>query len=445
MEDLEDLRVTRRGGTLSARDTLRFTLLLRSVQQGEIQEQVQITCEADRVTHGPLPLSSESTLDKLRRARFAAALLFLLFGISSGAWASRIPAIKDQAGVSNGELGVALLAAPLGGLLVMQLGGPILHRFGSARIVMFAIVLEPLAGVSPALAHGVVSLTVAMLTMGLGWGALDVSVNTQASVIEHHYKRPLMSGVHGFWSLGGLLGALAGSQAAAHDLSPLVHFGVTAVIVVVVGIPTCGRLLPLSADVAADETREGNVGGKVTWSRILLLLGLMTFCSFLAEGVANDWSAVYLHENIGASDAVAATGFAAYSLAMCLSRFSGDRLTIRFGRQHLVQYSALIGATGLGLSLLASNVVLAIAGWMILGIGLAVVVPIAFAAAGSQPGMARGGAIARVASLGWIGSLIGPPIVGVLAEVVGLTAALCLPLLLIIGIAVMASAVATDW
>ena len=378
-----------------------------------------------------------------RRAHAATALVFFVHGVVIATWVPRIPAIKERLGLTEGSLGVALLGLAVGALLAMQLVGPLLGRFGSRPVTRAAVLANAALLPAPALAWNLASLLVALWLFGVSIGLVDTAMNAHGVVVERLRGRPIMAGLHGLWSVGGLVGATAAGLAARAGWDLLPHFAATAAVLGVLAAAGTRRLLPAAADrLGAGDRPGGRGGGRAAgWGRAVLLLGLVGFCSFVGEGTAADWSALYLRQ-LGASPGAAAAGFAAFSLAMASSRLLGDRLAARTGPVLLVRAGGLVAACGLGLGVACGHQLPAVAGFGLLGIGLAAVVPIAFSAAGNLGGPGGIG-IARVASLSYLGTLAGPPAIGFTAELVGLRLALGIPLALCLVIALCADGVAS--
>jgi MFS family permease len=380
---------------------------------------------------------------ELRRAHVGTALVFFIHGAAIATWVPRIPAIKQDLGLTEGSLGIALLGIAVGALGAMQLAGPLLARYGSRPVTRVAAIANAALLVTPALAWNLPSLLAALGLFGISIGLLDPAMNAHGVVVEQRRARPIMAGLHSMWSIGGLVGAVTAGLAARAGWDPLAQFTVAAIVLSAVAVIATRGLLPAEVDavpipaVRGDQRpRAGGIGG---WGRAVLLLGLIGFCSFLCEGTAADWSALYLRD-LGASPGAAAAGFAAFSLCMAAGRLVGDRLTVRLGPVRLVRDGSLVAAGGLGLGVVAGNELVAVVGFGLLGAGLAAVVPIAFSAAGNLGGPGGVG-IARVASIAYLGTLVGPPAVGFTAEVVSLRFALLIPVALCVLIAICAAGV----
>jgi fucose permease len=274
-------------------------------------------------------------------------------------------------------------------------------------------------------------LVPALLLFGMSYGGLDVAMNAQAVTVERAIGRPVMSSFHAAFSAGALVGSLTGALAASADVPLALHMGLVGLVLLLVAGPLYPAMLP---EVRADGER----GPLFAWPHGRLLpLALIALVVLLAEGAVADWSAVYLREERGAEAGTAGLAFTAFSLTMVVGRLAGDRIVAAWGRARAVRVSALIALAGGLVVVLVPSVVAVIAGFAALGIGLACVVPLVFvAAAGDDP--EPGPALAAVSTPGYVGFLLGPPVIGGLAELIGLGAALGVLPLLLAGVAVMA-------
>jgi hypothetical protein len=261
-------------------------------------------------------------------------------------------------------------------------------------------------------------VTLALALLGACNAVLDVSMNAQAVAIEGRYDRPIMSSFHGLFSVGGLAGAAVASAAMAVGVTATWHVAGVAVVSLAVVAAVVGGLLP------STEPGEPSRPVFVKPPAALLMLGLLTFCGLLAEGGVADWSAVYLHDSLGATPAAAAHGFAAFSLTMAAGRFAGHHLAGCLGPVVLLRASGAIAAAGLGSALMLGTTWSAVIGFALVGLGLANVIPVLFSAAGRVPGVPVGTALAGIATTGYGGYLAGPPVIGLTASVTGLPAAL---------------------
>jgi MFS family permease len=379
------------------------------------------------------------------------SVAFLVNGAAIANWVPRVPAVKAALGTSDGPLGLALLGLGVGAAAALLAAGRVVARFGSRPVTRAAGVALCAALLGPGLAGNLPMLALSLALFGAASGLMDVAMNAHGALVERWYGRPIMASLHGLWSVGGLVGAVTGGLAARAGWTPARHFAVAALCLGALLLVGTWRLLPASMDIAPagpPGSRRGGIGGlrPPRSSAVvgpLLLLGVVGFSSFFGEGSAHDWSAIYLHDVLGTSPGMAAAAFAAFSLAMAVVRFCGDRLSARFGPVRLVRASGLVAAVGFGLGLLAHQPLAGVVGFALLGVGLACVVPVTFSAAGHLGGDLAGVAISRVAAISYLATFAGPPIIGLVADLVGLSLALAIPVVLAGVVALCARAVAT--
>ncbi len=373
---------------------------------------------------------------EFRPARLAVLAIFFLNGLAVASWFVRIPAVQEKLALSEGLLGLALLGTATGALVSMPLAGALASRLGSRRVVGATALLLALSLVPPALAPGLASLVLALVLFGAANGALDVSMNSQAVAVEKRYGRPIMTSFHAAFSFGGLAGAASGGIVASFGVGPLPHLSAVAVLSAAAALAAYRTLLPASAD-------AGSHGAPAFArpTRALLGLGIISFCVLLGEGAMADWSAVYLDGTLETGPGFAAAGYAAFSLAMAFGRLFGDGLTQRFGPARLVRLGGALAALGLGVALAVGEPYIALAGFTCAGAGFSIIFPAALSAAGRTKGMAAGPALAAVSTTGYFGFLIGPPTIGLIAEALGLGAALYVVVLLSAAIVVLARTV----
>ncbi|QFU16854.1 MFS transporter [Microvirga thermotolerans] len=351
----------------------------------------------------------------LRAARAATSALFLGNGFLIGTWAAQLPRFKAALGLSDGELSMALLAFGLGAVLLMPLIGWMTAAFGSGRVATAAAFAFAGTLVLPGLAPTLPALVAAAFVAGACNGTMDVSMNTNATLVERTWGRAIMSSFHAFFSLGGLLGAAASGALIARGLD-----------IVPTLLVTCGGtallFLAASLSVMREADRAGGSHGLALPRRgVLALAGLALLC-FLVEGAMVDWSAIYLQTVAGASLERAVSGFAAFSLAMTACRFMGDFAVRSLGRVRTLMAGGLLAAAGLVLALAVPQPAAASAGFALVGLGLANVVPVLFSTAGETPGIPPSMGVAMVATLGYAGLLLGPPLIGFGADLLGLRA-----------------------
>jgi fucose permease len=357
-----------------------------------------------------------------RLRRTAVTAVFMVLGGSEGVWAARIPAIKSGLHLSPGLLGLALLGPAVGCVLAMPATGALLASMAPRRVARAGLLL--LAALLPVttVAASAWQLFLVLLGWGAGIGTLDVAMNTEAAAVQDELGRRIMSGVHGAYSVGGLIGAGLGAIAAATGMTARATFVIVAIATAAIGL---AGIQAFASRPLHHEQEPGDPGARKrwpTWSWALIALGAMSFASFLGEGAAGNWSAVYLHSSLGASPALAAVGFTVFAVTMTAGRLSGDWLADRLGPVRLIRLSAGIAAAGFGAALLVGHVWSSLAGFALLGGGLSVVVPLAFTAT-ARLGR-QGPNLAMVTSCGYLGALSGPAIIGGLANVTSLPLAL---------------------
>jgi fucose permease len=398
------------------------------------------------------------------RARLAVTVAFTAHGLLSAAWVARIPQIKEHLGLSAGTMGVALLGAPVGVVAAVRFAGWIVHRWGSRATTVAAGTAGALSLVPLGLSWNLASLICSLVVMGGSLGLMDVAMNAQGVAVERGYGRPLMSGLHGWYSIGTLLSALAGSAAAHAGVPVPVHLTVAAAVLVLVLGVGCRELLDRSIDELPEpvSTASGDASGApdgpgpadrasrrrgaaaARAARLpLIMLGIIGLCSFVGEGAMADWSAIYLRESLGTGPGTAGLGYAGCAIAMTAGRLAGDRVVARFGPVGVLRIGSLIAAAGLALGLLLGNPVAAVSGFTLFGLGVAVVAPVTFSAAGNVPGVPAAAGISRVTGVGYLGLLGGPPVIGFVAQGVGLAWALAVPAALAGLIVLLAPATAT--
>ena len=351
-------------------------------------------------------------------ARRAICLVFWASGFDMGVWASQIPRLKVMLSLSDSGLATIVLSFAIGAILMMPVTGALATQFGGARIVLamgiLAAVVLALLGTSGSYKQ---FLAATFLT-GIAIGGLDVAMNTQATVIEQAWRGPIMSGIHGWFSLGGLAGAAVGGALTEAPMSFQAVLTITAVLTLL-AILGSAKWLGIAGETA-------NWTG-IAWPRRAVLgIGLLCLLAFLIEGAVVDWTAVYMHEVGGASLGFAAAGFGGFSLSMAVTRFAGDAITRRIGPAGVLAWGASLTAAGIALACAVPHPIVVTIGLTVAGLGQANVVPVLFSAAGRVPGVAPGVGVSMVATMGYGAFLLGPPAIGFLADGIGLRVALLL-------------------
>jgi fucose permease len=375
------------------------------------------------VSEGHAAAEKRTADQALRLRRWAVTAVFVPLGAAEGTWAARVPAVKAGLHLSAGQLGLALLGPALGCVLAMPAVGAILASMAPRRVVQVGLVL--VGGLLPVttVAGSNWQLFLVLTGWGAGIGMVDVGMNTEAADVQDQIGRRVMSTFHAAYSVGGLAGAGLGAIAAAAGVSARTTFIIAGIAIGVIGLTSSTAFAARPTHHAASQQAAGQRKRRLPrWSWTLLALGAMSFASFLGEGSASNWSAVYLHSSLGASPALAAIGFTVFSATMTVGRLSGDWLADRAGPVRLVRLFAGLAAAGFGAALLIGHVWSGLVGFGLLGGGLSVIVPLAFTAAA---GLGQAGPnLAFVTSAGYLGSLAGPPLIGALADLTSLPAAL---------------------
>jgi MFS family permease len=353
-----------------------------------------------------------------RRARLAVAAIFLLNGLALANWLARIPDVKQQFGLSDQLLGLVLLCAAVGALLAQPTVGWLIRYVGSRRMTTIMGIAFCLSISLPGLAGDIPSLMGALFVLGACNGGLDVAMNAQAALVEQRYARPIMSSFHGLWSIGGLAGAAIGGLLATQGVGVRAHLlGIAAVVTILVAAATRWLLV--------DTDQHQDAGPSFALPpRALLLLGSIAFGVLLCEGAIADWGAVYLRETLHSAPGIAATGYAVFSLLMAAGRLTGDSLVLRLGPALVLRAGGALVALGIVLAIVSSVPLIAIVGFGLVGAGLACSFPLLLSAAARTPGVATSTAIAAIATAGYTGFLVGPPLIGSLAAAVSLRGAL---------------------
>jgi predicted MFS family arabinose efflux permease len=347
--------------------------------------------------------------------RWATAGIFFVNGMGVGTLLPHLPYLRERLDISKGVLGLCLLAMTLGALIAMPLTGQLLERRASRSVLRVIVVAYPIALAFPLLAGTPVVLAALLFVYGFANGVFDIAQNAHGAALERDMGRPVMSSLHAGWSLGGVAGAGGVALAAAAGVDPRVYVACAAAVLLVLGSV-------LATQIGTPRVMSEAGAGFVRPSRGVLLLGVLCILVMVTEGAMNDWSAIYLHEDLGSGADVAAAGFAVFSAGMACGRIVGDRVVARLGFERVLRGGCALAAIALGGLLLAASVPVALIGLALVGLGVANGVPLLFSAAGRTA--APGPAIAAVSTMGYVAFLGGPPFLGFLADAISLPAAL---------------------
>ncbi|MFD2265612.1 MFS transporter [Lacibacterium aquatile] len=354
-----------------------------------------------------------------KAAQRAVRLFFLVCGIGNAAWAPMVPFLKVRLGLDDAMLGLVMLALGTGGTIAMPLAGVMIHKIGTRLTMTLGGLLFAASLPLLALAPSFWILAASLGMFGFGLGMLDVSMNAQAVIVEKLTPRPLMSGFHGMFSVGGLVGAAGLSGLLALGLSLTSGAVLVTGLLLLIIVTQFRDLLPMAQEPRSEKGEGLRWPG---WS--VIAIGLLCCICFQAEGAVLDWSAVFLRFSRGMEEATAGYGYAAFSVAMAAARLTGDRITSRLGPTTILRVGGSLAALGFLIAVATPWVWASMVGFFLVGLGCANVVPVLFSAAGRLPGVSPGVAIPIVASLGYAGILLGPPVLGFVANVTSLSFAL---------------------
>ena len=354
------------------------------------------------------------TISFSRAARIAVSTFFFVAGICFASWASRIPDIQHHLHLDDGQLGSVLFALPVGSMLSLPVAGFLVTKFGS-RIIMF---VGSFFYASLLCLLGLVDATWQLVTVlfffGMSGNLMNISVNTQGVGVEILYKRSIMASFHGLWSLAGFVGASIGTLMVSQKIPPLMHFIIIACLIAMLAI------IMFRYSLSNDVSRQNNEKGFALPDRSLLKLGIIAFCCMACEGCMFDWSGIYFRDIVKTPPHLVTLGYTAFMAMMATGRFVGDRLVTKFGVKRVLQLSGCLIVTGLLTAILIPNLYMTTAGFLLTGFGVSSVVPLTYGLAGKSHTMSAGMAIAAVSTIGYLGFLFGPPVIGYIAKTANL-------------------------
>lgn len=368
-----------------------------------------------------------------RYYRIGVSTFYFIQGLSFATWASRIPDIKDALHLSDGALGSILFALPLGQLAAMALSGFLVSRFGSRRILSIAACLYPAVLLLLGSVTTAWQLGLALLFFGICGNLSNISLNTQGVGVERLYRRSIMASFHGVWSMAGFAGGVISTYMVAKHIPPFTHFCIIYAIAFLLML--FARKLMLPRDAHAGQKEKKKVFVKP--DRYIITLGIIAFACMICEGTMFDWSGIYFEKIVQAPKDMTRLGYVAFMFTMTAGRFTADYLVTRFGVHRILRMSGLFIITGMMLAILFPYVSTATLGFLIVGIGTSSVVPMAYSLAGRSKKMLPGVALASVSSIGFLGFLIGPPIIGFISELSNLRVSFALIALLGLGTTIM--------
>jgi len=376
------------------------------------------------------------------RARNSLWGIFFLMGVVSMGWVPRIPEIKEDIGLTNSQLGAVFIGSTLGAVIGAQLAGRMIHSFGTKKVISFAVFVMPLGLIGMGLAQTFLELFAALFVMGLGYANMDISSNTQAVEIEKILAKRWMVSFHGMWSSGAFATTVLGGS-IAHFVSPRANLMGVGIAAFILFLPLSQFLLPANLDnhSGGEEETSAKIPLFAKSTRSLWWIGFGLLGGMIAEGSASDWGAILLKDSMGISKGLNAAAFASFSLAMIVSRFSGDWALEKFGPAAIVRIGGYGGAIIWGASMaiaiplsdshpLPAFIIINL-GFIAAGLGIGPMFPAFMLAASKLPGIAPGVALARVGVIGIAGYFIGPTVTGLLADLFTLPIAMAYPVLLL--------------
>lgn len=349
-----------------------------------------------------------------RKYRIATSVFFFIAGLTFATWASRIPAIQSKLHLSDAGLGGVLFALPLGLMVSLPISGWLVSKYGSKPLMISAAILYPAILLLLASSGSVIQLTMSLFMFGVLGNVLNIAMNTQAVGVEGLYGRSVMASFHGLWSLAGFSGALIGTFFVSQHLSPLIHFSIVAALAFMLVVLFFQKTLP--HDAGSRQAQKLFVKP----DKRILLLGLIAFCTLLCEGAMSDWSGVYFKKIVSAPATMITLGYVAFTATMALGRFLGDSLVTKLGIKRMLQMSGILITTGLLIAVFFPYLITATAGFLLVGFGVSSVVPIVYGLAGKSKTMSPGTALAAVSTIGFLGFLVGPPLIGFIAQAISL-------------------------
>lgn len=354
---------------------------------------------------------THAKISYLKRIRWSVSMFYFAMGLTFSTWASRIPDIKTALHLSDGDLGTILFALPLGQLVIMPFSGKLVTRFGSSRILIFSLVLYVFSLTNLGLATQPWHLSLGLFLFGFFGNLCNIAVNTQGVYTEKLYGKTIMGSFHGTWSFAGFSGALIGLVMLAFRLTPHVHFLIVAAVVLL--------LMGFHFQFLIKAKEKMKTDKKPLFSKpdsSLIWLGVIGFCCMASEGVMFDWSGVYFKDVVKAPGALVILGYTSFMVTMASGRFLGDGLIRKFGRKRVLQISGIFISTGLFTAVLFPYLIVATLAFMLVGFGVAIIVPTVYSVAGKNPKVPAGEALTIVSSVSFLGFLMGPPVIGYIAE-----------------------------
>lgn len=357
---------------------------------------------------------SSTTQNTHNRMRLAIALFFFSHGLILSSWASRIPSIKTYLGISEAELGTLLLLMPIGQISTMPTAAKLVNRLGSKKVVQYGFLFYPLVLLLIGLSTTYIQLAVCLFFFGVAGNLCNISINTQGVELESIMNKPMMSSFHGAWSISGFAGALLGLLVLGLNMTTSTHFLIVLVLILIIWLFNTKLLIPTITNQQKDK-EKGSIFKHL--DKTLIQLGIIGFMSMAIEGAMFDWSGVYFQEIVKAPEQYVILGYTSFVLMMAIGRFLSDYLIVRLGRKRVVQLSGLLMSSGLIIAVLFPNLWVCTLSFMIVGLGGSCSVPTVFGVAGKHSQVSPSISLTLISTIAFLGFLIGPPVIGFIAEV----------------------------
>ena len=350
-----------------------------------------------------------------RRIRVAVTLFYFCMGLCFASWASRIPDIKSALQLSDAAFGTILFALPVGQFLMMPFSGKLVTRFGSSKVLLFALPGYTFCLTNLGLAIHGWQLGIGLFFFGVFGNMCNIATNTQGVAAERLYQKSIMSSFHGGWSIAGFTGALIGLAMINLRISPYLHFWIIIGVVFIILSQNFKWLIKVKGG-SATEKRKFFTKPDLA----LVQIGLIGFCSMASEGAMFDWSGIYFKDVVKSPASLVILGYTSFMIMMTTGRFLADRLVARYGRKLLLQVSGVLISSGLFTAVIFPYLIPSTIGFMMVGLGVSSIVPSVYSAAGRHAKVAPGIALATVSSVSFLGFLMGPPLIGYISAAAGL-------------------------
>ncbi len=344
-----------------------------------------------------------------KKDSWAVGVVFAFNSFLFGNWVTRIPDVKLALNLSEADLGLALMTAPIGSIIITPLAGILIQKIGVGKSTLISLLLFIGVSVFPPLSNNFLQFCLVLFFFGAFGSFLDIAMNAAAAVTERKLKYPIMITCHGMWSLGTMIGAFVGSIFVGLQISASTHMAFFALLTFIGALFLSRHILTYKDDVESSHA--------LVWpNRAILGLAAIGFCVYLGEGAIADWSAIYMKETLESNPYLTGLAFSGFSLTMAIGRFFGDAIIPRFGKRRVVELGGLVASIGLAIALIPGIPLLAIIGFSITGLGFSCIVPSVMSSSANIPGISTGSGLAIVATLGFTGFLAGPPLIGFIAE-----------------------------